>query len=151
MTTMDKRDFEADEGRYLAALTEARTRNRTGLFDALAKVGITTVIVSFDGCGDSGQIENVAARIGDELVDLPSDAVAIANPEAWGSASLLDAESSLTDLIDHLAFDFLAQTHSGWENNDGAYGEFTFDVATRTVTLDYNERYTATDYSQHEF
>ena len=31
-------------------------------------------------------------------------------------------------------------THDGWENSDGAYGDFTFDVAERTITLDYNER-----------
>ena len=151
MTTTETRDLEAGEGRYLAALTEARTRNRAVLFDALAKVSITTVVVSFDGCGDSGQIENIEARNGDRPVDLPSDAVAIAKPEAWGSANLLDTEGSLTDLIDDLAYDFLAQTHSGWENNDGAYGEFNFDVVAGTVTLDYNERYTATDHSQHEF
>ena len=34
----------------------------------------------------------------------------------------------------------LEQTHGGWENNDGAYGEFTFDVAERTIKLDFNER-----------
>ena len=150
MMTLETRDFEAEDGRYLAALTQARTRNRAVLFDALAKVGITAVIVSFDGCGDSGQIENIEAKNADDLVDLLSDAVAIAKPEAWGSTNLLQTEGSLTELIEQLAYDFLSQTHSGWENNDGAYGEFTFDLAAGNVTLDYNERYTATDYSQHE-
>jgi hypothetical protein len=42
-------------------------------------------------------------------------------------------------------------THCGWENNDGAYGDFIFDVAKRTITLDFNERYTASDYSQNVF
>ena len=45
----------------------------------------------------------------------------------------------------------LAQTHGGWENNEGAYGEFTFDVAQRTITLDYNERVETSEYSQHMF
>jgi hypothetical protein len=41
--------------------------------------------------------------------------------------------------------------HGGWENNEGAYGEFTFDVAQRTITLDYNERVETSEYSQHMF
>ena len=44
-----------------------------------------------------------------------------------------------------------AKTHGGWENNDGAYGEYTFDVAERTITLDYNERHMESDYSMHVF
>jgi hypothetical protein len=42
-------------------------------------------------------------------------------------------------------------THDGWENSDGAYGDFTFDIAERTITLDYNERYMQSEYSQHLF
>jgi hypothetical protein len=53
--------------------------------------------------------------------------------------------------IERLAYHLLERTHCGWENNDGAYGDFTFDVAERTITLDYNERYTASEYSQHVF
>ena len=33
----------------------------------------------------------------------------------------------------------------------GGLGEFSFDVAARTITLDYNERYTATEFYSHEF
>ncbi len=50
-----------------------------------------------------------------------------------------------------LAYDFLEETHDGWENSDGAYGDFIFDVAERTITLDYNERHMESDYSQHVF
>ena len=39
-----------------------------------------------------------------------------------------------------LAFDFLSDTHGGWENNDGAYGEFCFDAAARCIHLEFNER-----------
>ena len=49
-----------------------------------------------------------------------------------------------------MAYRFLDQTHDGWENDDGAYGEFTFDVAERSITLEYNERYIETHYHEHE-
>ena len=55
------------------------------------------------------------------------------------------------DAIERLVFEFLGMTHDGWENSDGAYGDFTFDIAERTITLDYNERYMQSEYSQHVF
>ena len=36
----------------------------------------------------------------------------------------------------------LEQEQGGWENNDGAFGEFTFDVAERTIELEFNGRFT---------
>ena len=53
--------------------------------------------------------------------------------------------------VECLAYDVLERTHGGWENNDGAYGDITFDVAERTITLDYNERYTASENYTHSF
>jgi hypothetical protein len=69
----------------------------------------------------------------------------------WGLAEPDRSKISIGDAIERLAYDFLNDTHCGWENNDGAYGDFTFDVAERTITLDYNKRYTASDSTQHVF
>lgn len=38
---------------------------------------------------------------------------------------------SLHDAIETICYDYLSQTHGGWENNDGAYGIFRFDVQQR--------------------
>ena len=69
----------------------------------------------------------------------------------WGSNDIDRQSLSIHDAIEALVYSFLGQTHDGWENSDGAYGDFTFDVADRTITLDYNERYTETKNYQHEF
>lgn len=53
--------------------------------------------------------------------------------------------------LEQLAYDFLSEAHAGWENNDGAYGEFTLDVTEQAIRLDYNERYTATEFYNHDF
>ena len=60
-------------------------------------------------------------------------------------------ESLSSEAIETLGYDCLEEDHGGWENNDGAYGEFTFDVAERTITLDYNERHMESDHSAHTF
>lgn len=43
---------------------ELFTFNKAALLNALALAGVTRVVVSFDGYGDSGQIENVEAQAG---------------------------------------------------------------------------------------
>ena len=124
--------------------------NKAALFDALAAAGVTLVVVTFDGYGDSGQIENIEVKAGDTVIDMPTGETEIATA-VWDQAEPDRSRISINDAIEQLAYDFLSQTHCGWENNDGAYGDFTFDVAERTITLDYNERYTASDYTQHVF
>ncbi|KEZ19420.1 hypothetical protein CP98_01941 [Sphingobium yanoikuyae] len=50
-----------------------------------------------------------------------------------------------------MAYDLLKEKHDGWENSDGAYGEFTFDVAAQTITLDYNERFMSSEHHAYSW
>ena len=129
---------------------EVLLANKTALFDALAAAGITTVIVNFDGYGDSGQIEMIEAKAGDDVCALPAVEIEIASA-VWGSATIDRQTRPVREAIETLVYDVLSQNHGGWENNDGACGEYTFDVAERTITLDYNERHMEFDYSVHVF
>ena len=141
----------AEKDRQHTALAEAiRPANKAALFEALASAGVTAVLVGFDGYGDSGQIESIEARSGENPVDLPDAQVEIAQA-CWGSSEIERSAISIRDAIEQLAYDFLEETHGGWEINEGAYGEFTFDVAKRAITLDYNERISDAVYSQHVF
>ena len=147
-TTFDFAAWEAQERERVRLAAEVRPGNKTAIFDALARAGITIVTVSFDGCGDSGQIESIDAFAGDAPAELPSEQIELAEPASDGGRPE-QSSFSLRDAVEKLAYDFLEETHDGWENNDGAYGEFTFDVASRTITLAYNERHMESDYSEH--
>ncbi len=129
---------------------ELQPQNQAALFDALAAAGVTLIVVTFDGYGDSGQNENIEAKAGDAAVAMPAGEVEIAEA-IWDQPGPSRSPVSIAEAIERLAYDLLERTHCGRENNDGAYGDFTFDVAERTITLDYNERYTASEYSQHVF
>ena len=107
-------------------------------------------MVTFDGVGDSGQIESIDARIGDAASALPICDIEIAT-SAWDGSELHRRMLPLGDAIEQLAYAFLEETHGGWENNEGAFGEFTFDVPERTIRLDYNERIESSEYSGHEW
>ena len=58
---------------------------------------------------------------------------------------------TLQKAIETLAYDYLEDTHPGWEINDGAFGTFLFDIPGRSITLDYRQRYTEVDISTHQF
>jgi hypothetical protein len=143
-------DWDAKRAARDRLHAELQSQNQAALFDALAAAGITLIVVTFDGYGDSAQIENIEAKAGDAIVAMPTGEVEIAEA-IWDQPEPSRSPVSIADAIERLAYDLLERTHCGWENNDGAYGDFTFDVAERTITLDYNERYTASEYSQHVF
>ena len=124
--------------------------NKTSLFNALALASVTRVVVSFDGYGDSGQIENVEAQAGDDPVTMPAATTEIAEA-VWDQAESKRSSVSIAEAIESLAYDVLEKTHCGWENNDGAYGDIVFDVEEETITLDYNERSTASENYTHTF
>ena len=77
--------------------------------------------------------------------------------EFRGETTLVVGKDDLHSLLAFLktdercAYDFLSDTHGGWENNDGAYGEFCFDASARTVHLEFNERFTSSELYTHDF
>lgn len=146
-------DFDAYMASHAAFQERAASLvagNKAALFEALTAAGITHVIVIFDGCGDSGQIESVEVFSDEVQVKLPQTKVLISSA-SWGDPGIVAETMTLPNAIEHMAYDFLASAHGGWENNDGAYGEFCFDARVGTIQLDYNERFTSSEYYSHEF
>jgi len=124
--------------------------NKTALFEALAAAGISSVVVNFDGGGDSGQIESIEALAGDTPAELPTDAISMICALPDGSGTETDTKP-VGDVIESLAYELLTAAHPGWENNDGAYGEFLFDVAAGSISLEHNDRYVAVESYSHEW
>lgn len=139
------KDFETTYRRFITALTEANERNKVRLFDALNAANISAVSVTFDGEGDSGQITDVTAYTGAAQAELPATPLTI-EAVSWGADAAHEAEAeTLQSAIEDLCYAYLSQQHGGWENNDGAFGEFTIDVTKRTIELEFNGRFS--DYS----
>jgi len=148
--SFDFSDYFAKEAARNRKAEELRPANKSALFDALAATGIVTVVVAFDGYGDSGQVESVDARDHHGEVALPEGDIELAAPTHDG-VKVERRTMPVREAIEQLAYDLLEEEHGGWENNDGAYGEFTFDVAARTISLDHNSRYTAVESFSHEW
>ncbi len=149
-TTPDFAAYEARAAAGRALAAQIAPANRTALFDALAAAAIASVVVTFDGSGDSGQVEDVSAFGSDGVVaQLPETPIPFAHA-AFDGSGVERHTLPARQVIENMAYDFLEQTHGGWEIDDGAYGEFTFTIARRSIQLEFNERYVETTYHQHE-
>jgi hypothetical protein len=146
----DFNDVMADYERYRAALRQALETNKAAVFDALAAANITSVTAEFGGEGDSGGIESVSANSGDTSIALSVGRVPVQQAQ-FGDAAPVATPHTLRGAIEALCYDCLTLVHDGWENNDGAYGTFTFNVAVRTVELEFNGRFTDVATSTHSF
>ena len=77
----------ADLAERDAAEVALHNRNKEVLFDGLRHVGIAHVLVTFDGSGDSGQIESIEARSdADQSVPLPASHIAFAGIDLQSGA-----------------------------------------------------------------
>ena len=129
------------------ALAEANGLNKNAVFDALAAAGIATVNVTFDGEGDEGQIDNIMA---DGSPNIPQVQIEL-QQTAGGTGKLDSTQSTLRHAIETLCYDYLSQEQGGWENNDGAYGEFIFNVTQRSIELEFNARFSDSTLFNHTF
>jgi hypothetical protein len=129
---------------------QQRPRNKATLFAALKAEGVALVVATFDGSGDSGQVEGIEAKTGDTPVQLSGALIAYAHISGH-PGEVAQQPTTLEQAIENLVYDVLRQAQPGWENNDGAYGEVVFDVAAGTIRLDFNGRYTTSEFSQHDF
>jgi hypothetical protein len=143
-------DFETRYAQHKELCAKVTELNKAVLFDALAPAGITSIQVEFDGEGDSGQINGVSAFAGDQPADLPATKLTL-QQLPWGQTDSTPSELTLEAAIETLCYDYLEQTHGGWENNDGGYGEFRIDVAKRSIELEFNGRFTDTWTDNHTF
>ena len=131
-------------------LCEVGKANKQVVFKALSAAGITSVTVEFDGEGDSGQIESVIACKDEAHVPL-SDQTVTLQSASWDGKEIASRELPFRVAIERLCYDYLEQEHGGWENNEGAFGTFAFDIGTRSIALDFNGRYSDIHTTTHTF
>jgi len=136
------------------------TKEARGIIFGMLKVlGGQKVVVSFQGGGDSGEIEEAALfDAKGEIVDL--DGITYPWPEevsifddgkqTWDKKTQIKP-TSLSDILRNATEQMLENEGLDWYNNDGGQGEMTIDLTKTppTVTLNVGINYTQTD--NHSF
>ena len=129
--------------------------NKPLLFSALSAHNISRVEVSFDGSGDSGQMEEAEffRGVGSNEVQVDSkenvggvsvEGALISNESTWDPKKrewvYTTKTPTISELIESVCYDLLENNHGGWEINSGSYGKFVLNVVNTGIELEYNER-----------
>ncbi len=132
----------------------AREANKCQILLAMNMVNLRRISVTFDGCGDDGQMEAWEIEAADGTVmHSPDQLPAVSvwrTAVAWGG----EVESlvlPLSESLEAFCYDLLEHHRPGWEIDDGSFGEFVFDLAGGTIALEHNQRFTDSVLTTAEF
>lgn len=125
------------------------------MFKQLRAAGATSVVIYFDGSGDSGSIEYVdifnseGKQIKLDLqVTYPTEKSTWIN-EQWVN-EIVQKEMSIYEALEAYCYDELEKTQIDWYNNDGGCGEMRINLQdTVSIELEVNQRYT--EYHTEQF
>lgn len=130
------------------------------VFDLLGGVGVESFIVTFDGGGDDGQVEEASdfkpkksEKKALALVGESVQGARVSNGIRWHpngtKETMWKEDPTLNEMIEAICYDTLENVQGGWEINEGSYGTFHFDVKKRKMSLDFNERIIESNLSQY--
>lgn len=98
-------------------------------YAALARMGVTNVVIEYSGSNDEGWINDVIAEGLPDGVELSGD---------------------LEDTLKDTAYELLERHHGGWEINEGSVGQILVDVQARKGTIHHGACREVYDYSDTE-
>lgn len=93
------------------------------LREELSRLGVASIRAEYDGVGDSGQIEELTFL---DNLDPPQP---------------LKVNDETEEKVKALLYALIESRHSGWENNDGAFGNFCWDLVDGAITHKHSERF----------
>ena len=138
-------DFAVRQAEQQMQVAEEIQQLKVAILPRLREAGIARVEIRFDGCGDSGAVEECAC-LDAAGAGIPCPDVTLLEGEADSVDRTGSAEpQSLGQALEQLTYLALERHHPGWEINDGACGELVIDVAEATFVLDCSLRFIATD------
>lgn len=127
--------------------------SKAQIYAKLAKLGIASLLIIYDGCGDSGCIESLKAIGPDgKEVELPKRAVSIdvvesrrdpANPGFMTIA--VRRKVPIKEAIESWCYDLLEEHFGGWEINEGSQGSIELDIKKMTAIFEHDENVMTTN------
>ena len=115
------------------------------LLPVLRQHGTGNVTVSFDGSGDEGSVDQACFENRDfdgSTVEVTCLSTANEFVDGQWITTQVETQKTVTEAIDVLTDDYLAETGVDWYNNDGGFGELFINVDEGHVSLEVNTRWT---------
>ena len=144
---------------------EAVRANRQPLLTALTALGITELVVRYEGGGDSGdvcELDVFPAELANTQILETLKTQQLAYQCLAGEYRKTDAQEaeyhyfleeqqlSVHDALRDFTLTWVDAHHGGWENNDGGSGTVTINVAEGIFRLEHIEYYTESTGYEHE-
>jgi hypothetical protein len=151
MNSLVTRIAEEDQ-RARAAAPGVNAANKVAVLGAMTAAGISRAVVTFDGSGDEGAVRDIQCFCGNAVIDSEPKSCADITLQSvcdWRH-SLGNDPVDLVTALEDVTNELIAQTHQGWENNDGGQGEAVFDTGAGTITLNIGLNYISTDEYSYE-
>jgi hypothetical protein len=104
MTDFD--DFSKKYKSHIKSVARFNKLNKAVVFKALAAAKVTSITVEFDGEGDSGQLDNIAAYTGDTPVKLPATSLMLRRAEL-NQRGFTTQTDTMKEAIETLCYDYL--------------------------------------------
>jgi len=128
----------------------------------LSAIGVTRVVTTYDGSGDSGDLSDTRFCFHDRFSEHDNEAADSQTNgrymyfDQFKSTHAMPTGSNPNPLITVKMLDAFYETlfellPGGWEINEGSYGDIEIDVAKSKVKLVHNERIVETNTSQQEW
>lgn len=122
----------AAEAMEVAPPNPPKRRDRSQLMIDLVLGGIVKIHGEYNGGGDSGAIDEMTCIL-----------VQGGDPQPLPNAY----EHEVSDFC----YDMLGKIHLDWINNEGGYGEFTWDLTKDKFKIKHNQRIESIDESKYQF
>lgn len=116
----------------------------------LKMLGVTKVVINFQGSGDSGEIDYIELLNGDDVVDMPSDMIAWTK-QVYGEQKPETKQVKLRDALEDIGYRVLDETGMDWYNNDGGQGNVYLDVEGSVFSVRVDMEINITNTEDHEF
>lgn len=133
--------------------SERLKSNRLRIHKALKKVGATRAVITYNGSGDEGQINEVTIYKEEKVIHSEKKIYVFVASSYWQNGSFIEhtkrRSMKLGEALEQLVYDWSEFEHRGWENNDGASGECNIEVAEDKFTLDHHTYYTESETETH--
>jgi len=117
----------------------------------LKMLGVSRVVISFAGAGDSGEIDDMYLEDPNgTFIEMPTDMVAWTK-QVYGEQKPETKQVKLRDALEDIGYRVLDETGMDWYNNDGGQGNVYLLVEGEIFNVRVDMEVNYTSHEDHEF
>lgn len=130
--------------------------NKTMIQNLLKNSKATKVVITYNGGGDEGHIDDVKIYAGKKEIEVKGVEVEYYTVSGEWTGNSFKREMQKTKMglataLETFAEQCLDDIGYDWVNNEGGFGDIEFDVKGGKVLVKHNQRIESSEYSEHSF